>query len=330
MQEGIFCLLFLAAFAQAFAQSATGNPEQQPKTSPQTAEILSSYEGQRVISIELAGRPDIDSSRYARYFLQKEGEPFSKEKVDQTIAALKREGKFEEIQLQVQPEADGIRILLVLEPAVYFGIFEFPGAERFPYSRLVQVSNYPPQGPFNRGEIQRDSDYLMNFFRQRGFFQVQVDPEVKIDSTHDLANVLFHTTLNKNAKFGNVAIEGTSDQQAAALADNLHGFKARVRGAAIRPGKTYRLSNITNANKYLQSKLEKQGYLAAKVQPHGADYHADTNRADIHFNVHTGPVIHVDIKGAHLWSWTRKSLLPVYQGAGVDPELVAEGREALI
>ena len=44
----------------------------------------------------------------------------------------------------------------------------------------------------------------------------------------------------------------------------------------------------------------------------------------------TGPTIHVQVKGAHLWSWTRKSLLPVYQGVGVDPELVQEGRQALV
>jgi outer membrane protein insertion porin family len=37
----------------------------------------------------------------------------------------------------------------------------------------------------------------------------------------------------------------------------------------------------------------------------------------------------VEVKGAHLWSWTRKSLLPVYQGVGVDPELVEEGRQSL-
>ena len=38
----------------------------------------------------------------------------------------------------------------------------------------------------------------------------------------------------------------------------------------------------------------------------------------------------MEVKGAHLWSWTRKSLLPVYQGVGVDPELVQEGRQALV
>ena len=292
-------------------------------------QILTSYEGQPVTSIELAGRPDIDTERYAQNFVQHAGEPFSKQKIDETIAALKRDGKFEEIQLQVEPEANGIRVLLVLEPAIYFGIFQFPGAESFSYSRLVQVSNFPPQAPFNRGEIQRDADYLVNFFRQEGFFRVQVDPEVQIDTEHGLANIIFHTALDKKAKFGQTVITGTTPEQAESLAKSLRGLRARMRGAAIRPGKTYHYSNITNATKYLRSRLEKQNRLAAKVQPHGAEYQTDTNRADIHFDVNTGPIIHVDVKGAHLWSWTRKSLLPVYQGAGVDPELVLEGRRAL-
>jgi outer membrane protein insertion porin family len=66
------------------------------------------------------------------------------------------------------------------------------------------------------------------------------------------------------------------------------------------------------------------------VKLSGAAYTAETNRADIDFDVKAGPTIHVQVKGAHLWSWTRKSLLPVYQGVGVDPELVQEGREALV
>ncbi len=67
---------------------------------------------------------------------------------------------------------------------------------------------------------------------------------------------------------------------------------------------------------YLQKGLEKQGRLAAQVKLAGAAYTAETNRADIHFDVKAGPMIHVQVKGAHLWSWTRKSLLPVYQGVG--------------
>ncbi len=114
------------------------------------------------------------------------------------------------------------------------------------------------------------------------------------------------------------------------MTKSLQGIKARVRGAAIRPGKNYRRATLNNAQKYLQNGLEKRGKLAAQVKLAGAAYTADTNRADIHFDVQAGPTINVEVKGAHLWSWTRKSLLPVYQGVGVDPELVQEGREALV
>ena len=66
-----------------------------------------------------------------------------------TLAALKSSGKANDVRVQVDAEADGVRVLFILEPAIYFGIFEFPGAERFSYARLVQVANFQAQAPFN-------------------------------------------------------------------------------------------------------------------------------------------------------------------------------------
>ena len=80
---------------------------------------------------------------------------------------------------------------MILEPAVYFGLFDFPGAEQFSYSRLIQLANYPPQAPYNAAEMQRDSDSLLNFFRQEGFFRAVVKPELDMDTVHNLANVHF-------------------------------------------------------------------------------------------------------------------------------------------
>ena len=326
-----FCaILFLIVCCSIFGQTTKRSGEQNPGTAPQTEQLLSSYEGQKVTSIQLAGRPALNANQFTPLFAQHAGEPFSREKVEQTILALKEKGKFQEVQVQVDPQADGVRILLVLEPAVYFGIFEFPGAERFSYSRLVQVANYPPQAPFNADEITQDQSNLINFFREQGYFEAEVRPELKVDGEHGLANVTFHVTLGRQARFGTIEIAGVPSQQAANLSHSLQTVMARARGAAIRPGRGYSRTTLTKAQKYLQTRLEKQGHLATQVQLAGAEYHAPTNRADIHFDVHTGPLIHVQIKGAHLWSWTRKSLLPVYQGVGVDPELVEEGRQALL
>ncbi len=322
-------MCLLAVCTGLWAQTST-DPAQLPKTAPASQAILTSYEGQNVTAIEIAGRPNLDTSKLLPILQQHAGEPFSKEKVDQSIAALRSAGKFDEVQLQVEPEANGVRVLLIAEPAIWFGMFEFPGAERFPYSKLVQVANYPPQAPFNAGDVQKDSDALLRYFQQEGYFEAEVRPQVNLDTEHNLANVRFMVSLNRRAKFGTVVIANTTPDEAAKMTKSLQGITARVRGAAIRPGKKYRRGTLTNAQRYLQKRLEKQKRLAAQVKLAGAAYTAETNRADIHFDVNPGPPIDVQVKGAHLWSWTKKSLLPVYQGVGVDPELVQEGREALV
>ena len=307
---------------------ATGK---QAAANPATAsQILSSYEGQNVTAIEVAGRPQSAGLEFKPLFVQKPGQPFSIDKVNGTLAALKASGKAQGVRVQVDAEADGVRVLFILEPAVYFGIFQFPGAERFSYARLVQVANFQAQTPFNAADEEQDRQALITFFRQQGYFQAKVDAEVKVDSANGMANVVFDCQLNRVAKFGELDIVGASAEEAAMLGHSLETFVARGRGAAIRPGRSYHYSTLTKATRYLQSQLEKRGRLGAQVTLAGAEYHADTNRADIHFTVKPGPVSKVTIEGAHLWSWTRKALLPVYQGVGVDEESVEEGRQALI
>ncbi len=325
--QAAITLLFLSLCLGAQAQTPAQN--QVPGTAPQTAEFLSSYEGQNVASIEIAGQPDMNEGQFMQQFVQHAGEPFSTTKINQTMAAIQRSGNFKQVQLQVEPAANGVRVLLVLQPATYFGIFEFPGAGHFSYSRLVQITNYPPQAPYNAGDVRLAQAGLLKFFRQQGFFKAEVRTRLARDPSHQIINVVFETTLHPRSKFGQLRFSGATDEQASKLRHDLQGIMARLRGAAIRPGKSYRFKTLANASRYLQGKLAKQGWLAARVELTGAEYHAATNRADISFHVDTGPKINVKIEGAHLWSWDRKSLLPVYQGVGVDPELVQEGSQAL-
>ena len=319
-------LSLLVTVHPAFGKSAGS---QTPQTSPQLQQMLSSYEGQTVTSIEIAGEPEATTATFAGLLQQRAGQPFAIRKVNASIAALKQTGKFTDVQLQIYPEATGVRVLLVLHPAIYFGLFEFPGAEKFSYSRLIQVTNYPPEAAYNDHDVRRATENLLTFLRQHGYFHAQVDPETQIDRAHRLANIVFHVTLGRQAKFGVVDIQGAPPAETAELQKQLKGIWARLRGSAIHPGKTYRYKTLTNATRYLQGELQKKNWLAAKVTLQGAEYIAATNRANIHYQVHTGPILHVKIEGAHLWSWDKKSLLPVYQGAGVNPELVQEGRQSL-
>jgi outer membrane protein insertion porin family len=309
----------------------TQSPAQSPKTAPQVKEVLPSYEGQNVSSVELAGQPNIETKQFLPLLAQQPHQPFTRAKVDQSIAALKNAGKFHDVQLEVRPDPDGLRVLFVLQPASYFGIYLFPGAtNQFAYSRLLQVASYPPKGAYSQLDVQTAADALETFFRRTGYFEAQVQPEVTTNPPWGLVNVIFHTKLNRRAKFGEVVIRGTDDQETSHLRSTLHSFLARLRRSAIRPGKTYKMGTVQRATQYLATALGKQGYLGAQVKLAGADYSPTSNRANVIYDVKTGPVIHVKVTGAHLWSWDRRKLLPVYQQAGVDPELIQEGRQNLV
>lgn len=295
-----------------------------------TDQVLASNQGQPVTAVDIAGRPDLNISQFSALLTQQVGQPFDKQKVNSSAEALKKAGKFQNVQVQVEPEANGLRVLFVVEPAVYYGVFEFPGAERFTYSRLVQVANYTGQSPYNASEVERDRRSLARFFQQSGYFQAQVTAVLQVESQHGIVNVVFHCDLHRKAKFGEIDIDGLSASESGDLKHRLTTPFARVRGTAIRSGKTFNRSTLTKATNYIQSRLQKEGFLAAQVKLEGAEYRADTNRAEIHFSVKPGDKTQVQIAGAHLWPWTKRDLLPEYQGVGVDEETVQEGQQALI
>lgn len=58
-------------------------------------------------------------------------------------------------------------------------------------------------------------------------------------------------------------------QESQRLESMLHSTMGWLRVSAIRPGKTYELKTLQNATRYLESRLNKQGYLA-KVRLIGA------------------------------------------------------------
>lgn len=333
-QRGVWmALLLVVALCDSLAgqTNPTQAPGNTPKTSPKLKQILSSYEGQKVTSVELAGQPYLNDEDYRPWLATKIGEPFSQAKIDQSIETLKQKGKFQDVRLEVRPEPDGVRVLFILEPAEYFGIYEFPGAlGRFSYARLLQVANYPPRGAYTPVDVENAKNGIADYLHRSGYFLAKIETSLENHPKYGLVDVIFHVTLNQRAKFGDVIITGTTPQESEFLKGKVHSLIARLKRSAIRPGKTYKLSTVTRATHYIENTLTSQDHLAANVHLIGANYHPDTNRADITYHVQPGPLIHVKVEGAHLWSWTKHKLLPVYAQIGVDPELIQEGQQNLI
>jgi len=298
--------------------------------SQQVAAAAVSYEGQRVASVQLAGQPDGNPRRMQGLITQPINAPYAQAKVDETAAALIKAGGAKDVEIQVTPAPEGLHVLFVLKPAYYFGVYTFPKAEKvFSYTRLLQAANYSKQEPFAQEKVEEAESNLLEFFHRTGFFMATVEPKLQTDEKNRVVNVEYDINLKRRAKFGDVILAGVSEQQTKRLNDSLRSIKARIKGAYIKPGKTYSLKKLTAATAFLQQQLGSQHFLAGRVKLVSTLYNPETNRTDIKYEVREGPKIDIKLAGAHVWGRTQKKLIPMYQENAVDADLVNEGAQDL-
>jgi outer membrane protein insertion porin family len=295
------------------------------------------YEGQKVGAIELVAHPDINVDSFRPLLAQKPGEPYSKAKVQQSIDALNRTSRFNKVELEVKPEPAGLRLTFVLEPAFYIGLIDFPGATKvFSYTRLLQAVNLPNAEPYQPKQVAAGQQALERFLRRNGFFEATVQAQTAFDEPHQLANIILQVTLNKRAKIGELRINGPAPQESEKLVAVLRSFRAGVRGASLKPGKKFTAERIQAASRYLRSYLASKNRLIKQLRPGNVQYHPETRRADVTFNLDLGPPVSVKVVGARLsripfmQSRTLRRLVPIFDEGAVDPELVLEGEQNLL
>lgn len=288
------------------------------------------YEGQNVAVIDLVARPNIDVERLRPLIQQGVGEPYSTEKIQNSISAFEQTGLFVKVDLEVTPLATGVQVEFVLQPAFFIGMTRFPGADSsFEYSRLLQAVNYPPQEPYDEDRVREAEAALLRFLVSNGYFRSTVRTEVQFDEADQLANLVFQVALGRQAQFGNIQVAGPPAEMAAQVEDALHSIRARIRGAYLKPGKTYDARRLRSATDFIRDTLNRVNRLAEEVRLEPPRYDPETNRADITFLVTLGPAVEVRTEGAGVSQRALRRLIPIYEENSFDQDLVEEGKRNL-
>ncbi|MGH9398283.1 MAG: POTRA domain-containing protein [Terriglobia bacterium] len=289
------------------------------------------YEGQTVVAVDVVASPTVDLKTLRPLVQQKANAPYSKAKIQATIAAFMSTGKFTKVDVQVQPEADGLHMTFILQPAYYIGLITFPGAaDQFAYPRLLQVVNYPAEEPYDEQRARQGVPALLRFFAQHGYFLARVRPETQLDPSHRLASIIYHVTLNKHARIGRIEIIGPPPAEAARIRGALHSFHARLKGGDLKPGKPYYPTRIQSAVSTIQDYLGNHGWLASRVTVGKPQYNPRDNQAALNFHVVLGPKVEIRVTGAKIGGKTLKQLVPIYEEKSFDQDLVEEGERNIV
>ncbi len=288
-------------------------------------------------AIDLIGNPHRDLQSFRALVLQKAGEPYSQAKIEASIDALEKQGRFPKVTANIIPDVSGLRINFLLEPAYLYGVLEFPGAaQKFAYIRLLQVANLPDEDPYDPARIPIAEQALQAFFKRNGYFESATESVIEIDDAHQLVNVSFRVKLGKRARIGSIAIEGVDAREKEKLLHAMRTLRARFTEGLLKPGKPYEADRLKNAMAAMKRSLTKQDRLAGSVEENPPQYTAQDNLADVSFKVKPGPVVTVRTSGAKVtwmpWLAGRemKKLIPIYSERSIDNELVQEGQQNLV
>jgi outer membrane protein insertion porin family len=296
----------------------------------QTPPPTINYEGEPVVAIDLASRPQVDLEFLRSLIVQQTGQPYSSAKIQQSIAALRGTGEFLSVGVQVSPASGGLRLIFVLQPAYYLGLVQFPGAiPPFPYTRLLQVVSFPPGTPVFREEMANAAGALRTFLHSEGFFLATVTPTTQIDEAHKLVNPVFQITLNRRAKVGTIGFEGLSPELAEQEREALRSFWTHFKSGRLKNGTTFTAAHIQAAVNRIRNTLAASNHLAQEVSVASPNYDPETNRANLVFHVKLGPTIKVQLEGARVSTRQLRKILPIYQENAYDTDLLAESRRDL-
>jgi outer membrane protein assembly factor BamA len=261
----------------------------------------------------------------------KAGDKFSSAAVQRSVTALEQTKQFSKVQVSVQPEQSGLDVQFVLEPASYIGIITFPGIKRqFVYTQLLQAVDIPEQSPYFDDLLPQGQKALVKFLQTQGYFLAEVQPETQRDDPHKIVNLVFNVRLGPRAKVGNILLNGVSADEADRIRKDLHSIWARIKRDSLKPGQAYSPARITKAADYIRAQLRNEDRLAPVVRHASSEYNPQTNRADITFQINSGPLVSVQVVGAHISKRAIKRQIPIYEESAVDRDLVDEGERNLV
>lgn len=318
LARGVIALLLFACTAALFASAQELPP-------------AAYYEGQAVAAVNVIANPLLDLKDLLPLCKQSANEPYSTEKIKASVAAFMATGKFTKVDVTVEPEADGLHVTFILQPAYYIGLITFPGAlGAFDYTRLLQIVDYPAGQPYQPTRAQTGAVALDRFFAKEGYFECRVQTETQIDPQYRLVNVAYAVTLGSRARIGRVVITGPPPEETTRLKKALHSLRARMKGRDLKPGMTYHPGRIEAAAGVIRNYLGDRGWLASTVTIESPVYSAETNRADIGFHVIPGPKVVVSVSRAKLNRKTLTKLVPVFEEKSLDQDLIDEGQRNLV
>jgi outer membrane protein insertion porin family len=276
--------------------------------------------GQKVMDINLKCDASLRLAEFSTELTQKVGEPLDRAKVQETLKNLFATGRFRDLRAEAHPAEGGVALVFVARATYFVGSVHVEGApDAVDPTVLVTASRLRLGQPIEPADLDTVRGRLLSVLKENGYYDAKVDSRLRPDPQTQAADLDFTVTPGAATRLSDVEFQGI-----------LSVPRERLMGASgWRPGKQLTSALLEQGLFKLHQFYAKHGRPQANATVKSTALDPKTNTEKLVAQVVEGPLVHVQVQGAHVSSATLRELLPIYREGTLDTAALAAGEENL-
>ncbi len=281
---------------------------------------VAAFAGSKVTGIRFDGvKTSMLGSLPAQLELQA-GDVLDENKVRASLRRLYQSGLYDTIQVQGLRSDGGVLVIFAGRPRLFVGRTQIFGVnnERL-QSQLAGSARLQPGTRYSQRKLDASQASIEQALTDNGFYEAKVERREQLDAPNSQVNVIYNIQPGKQAKVGNVKVDGTPGM-------SLEQFR---KTSKLKAGKKVDRQTVSRALSRLRKYYDKKQRWAGAVTLETKEYHANTNQLDYAFQAKEGPLVKVRVEGARYSRGAIERLVPIYEEGTVDLDLVNEGAHNL-
>lgn len=248
------------------------------------------------------------------------GDTLTDAKARASLRRLYGSGLYDTLQVQGLRSDGGVTIIFAGRPRLFIGRVQIFGVkdDRL-QGRLLGSTRLQPGTRFTQRKLDASQASIEQALTDNGFYQAKLERREQLDSPNSQVNVIYNIEPGKQAKIGNVKVDGTPGM-------SLEQFR---KTSKLKVGGKVNRQTVSRALTRLRKYYDKKQRWAGAVTLETKEYHPATNQLDYSFQAKQGPLVKVRVEGARYSRTTIERLVPIYEEGTVDLDLVNEGAHNL-
>jgi outer membrane protein insertion porin family len=250
----------------------------------------------------------------------KVGEPLNRDAVASSIRTLYQTGDYADLSAVATLAGDGVRLDFVARENIFINQVIIEGLKPPPTDASASGAMQLTLGQTYRGgDLDEAIGRLKDTLQDEGLYQAKVSVEhVPHSETHQL-DLIVNVDPGPRVRLSKVELTNDTEYSDAVL---LKLFR-------LKNGNELTIAKVQSATGRIRKFLEKKGHLSERVSVRRGEYDPASNSLPVTLDVTAGPTVLVVIQGAKFSKGELRKLIPVYQEAAVDADLLEEGKRNL-